>query len=117
MQNQNINQKRAKNSLKEIKYEGKEGGEVVKKIPVQIRENGLLGALAFAYENQQKTGNAKVFTEVIIPHLKELKIIDQEYKEIKGFIKYLVKENASKLREVTQESLAILNFLRRFQKK
>ena len=48
----NLDQIRAANAMEAAKKKmgAKEKGEVVKKVPTMIRDNGILGALAFARE-------------------------------------------------------------------
>ena len=96
---------------------GKEGGEVVKKIPAMIRQNGILGALAFAVENNDKSGHADVF-RAIIKHLadKQVAALTAEC-EPRTFIEALTQADAAKLRAITAEAMAYLNYLRRFAKK
>ena len=53
----NLDQMRAKNAFKACEnniFVGKDGGEVVKNLPPKIRENGILGALAFALSKKDK---------------------------------------------------------------
>jgi len=120
----NLDQLRAKHALDAATgrtFKGANNGEVVKKIPAMIRQNGILGALAFARENAQnkKTDHADVFF-AIIDHLKKLKRIDQSVPHegsLDGFIRYLCGEDSVILRAVTEEAMAYLNYLRRFAKK
>ena len=71
----NLEQKRALNAFEACsaeKFGGKDGGEVVKKLPPQIRENGMLGTLAFALsENNKDKGWEKAFDAIRL-HLKSL---------------------------------------------
>ena len=120
MKIQNLEQIRARNAYEASRgktFPGAHDGEVVKKIPAQIRQNGLLGALAFAKENEQKkTGHADVFF-AIITHLKTLNQLSQNVGNLDGLIDHLTKCDSGQLRAVTAEVMAYLNFLRRFARK
>lgn len=117
----NLEQIRAKNAFEaannKAKYEfaGVNGGKAVaKKIPTQIRENGFLGAMAFAIETGK--GYKAVF-EAIIEHLADVKCnfgIAETAPE--NFFRELSQKDADVLRTVTAEAMAYLNYLRRFAK-
>lgn len=116
---QNLDQIRARNALEAATgrtFKGAGNGEVVKKIPTMIRENGILGALAFAIENDGKTSHADVF-RAIIEHLKTVDRLPKVDVTVQLFMQYLCKEPAATLRAVTAEALAYLNYLRRFARK
>lgn len=92
-----------------------DGATVAKRVPTQIRENGFLGAMAFAIET--KKGYETVF-EAILAHLPTVKC---DFglpcnSGIQIFFNALAQEDADVLRAVTAESLAYLNYLRRFAK-
>ena len=114
MKIQNLDQIRAKNALvaAENKMGGKNSGEVVKKVPPMIRENGILGALAFAKESSGDYG--KCF-EAIIAHLKS--VGKTSASSLDAFLNELVDADSAKLRDVTAESMLYLNYLRRFAEK
>ena len=118
----NLDQIRAKNALEATTgttFKGANDGEVVKKIPAMIRQNGILGALAFAKENDVKTGHADVF-RAIVKHMKELKRLPDAVAAqgpLDGFIQHLCVADSAVLRATTDEALAYLNYLRRFAKK
>ena len=122
----NLEQIRARNALEasqEKKFKGVNDGEVVKKIPAMIRENGLLGALAFAAEVKEdesgmklkNPGHNDVF-RAIIKHLSDIGVLGGEV-DLPGFIKNLCESDAAHLRAVTSEAMAYLNYLRRFARK
>lgn len=117
---ENLDQIRAANALEAANgalFKGANDGEVVKKIPAMIRQNGFLGALAFAKENDGKTGHADVF-RAIVKHLKTLnRLSGQKRETVDGFILDLCASDAATLRAVTDEAMAYLNYLRRFAKK
>lgn len=92
------------------------GQAVAKKVPTMIRENGFLGALAFAVE--KKSGNAlknpahaSVF-EAVRKYLVGIGMVTAS--DTDGLMKDMASESADKLRLVTSESIAFLNYLRRF---
>lgn len=112
----NLEQIRAKNALAACSnstFGGKNNGEVVKKIPTMIRENGFLGALAFAIEKE--TGYTDVF-QTIITHLKTLELVENNINNCNDLLKLLVERPHGRLRRVTEETMAYLNYLRRFAK-
>ena len=115
----NYEQIRAKNALEAAtgrSFKGANDGEVVKKIPTMIRENGFLGALAFAKETDDKTGHADVF-RAIIEHLKSVGRLPGGKSDLDGFLADLCSADAAVLRAVTSEAMAYLNYLRRFARK
>ncbi|NOY80078.1 MAG: type III-B CRISPR module-associated protein Cmr5 [Kiritimatiellaeota bacterium] len=116
----NLDQIRAKNALAaaDTGYKGVNEGEVVKKVPTMIRENGILGALAFAAERNDKgklknEGHYSVFG-AIITHLRSVKRIPDASMTVEQFIEHLAEVDATQLREITAETMAYLNYLRRF---
>lgn len=119
----NLEQIRAANALPystEL-FLGKNSGDIVKKIPTMIRENGLIGALAFAIENSG-SGYEKTFI-AIIKHLSDPQINKSNAGKLKdnlilnAFLCEVVKVSSPELISITAESLAYLNYLRRFAKK
>lgn len=110
----NINQIRARNAFNSVgKIKGGvNGGEVVKKIPPIIMNNGLLSALAFAHEND---GWKSVFVEAE-KHLRDDDIDLLPSNE--PLLQYLTeKADSQALKLITNEILAWLEFLRRFTSK
>ena len=117
-----LEQIRAANALNaaKTKFEGAEGGGIVKKVPTMIRENGLLGALAFAAEKKNgsyKNGDHhKVFEQIVI-HLRnpDIALLTPTFEATtENLIKFVARESSSKLREITAETMAFLSYLRRF---
>ncbi len=108
--NKNLEQIRAKNALEAALEigDGKIGGEVVKKIPPMIRDNGILASAAFARDKRE--GYETVF-HAIIKHLKFLDIMPKNQEKL---IEWLIGVDSAKLRAVTEETMAYLNYLRRF---
>ena len=112
----NLEQIRAKNAFMACAdgtFNGENNGEVVKKIPTMIRDNGFLGALAFAIA--KKAGYEKAFL-VIIKHLKTLGLIEDDVGNCDDLLKLLVERPHGRLRRVTEETMLYLNYLRRFAK-
>ena len=117
----NLEQYRAQRALSSADdiEKGVGGGQAVaKKVPTMIRENGFLGALAFAVE--KKSGNAlknpahaSVF-EAVRKYLVGVGMVTAS--DTDGLMKDMASESADKLRLVTAESIAYLNYLRRFAK-
>jgi len=114
----NLDQIRARNALAAAPNIGKGAGDgesVAKKVPTMIRENGILGAAAFALETGK--GYEDVFN-AIITHLADPEVakIGQSC-SLKEFIDWLSgnrKATAVRLRDITAEAMAYLNYLRRF---
>lgn len=113
---QNLNQIRARHVMELVSkwVSGKNGGEVVKKIPPRIMNNGLLAALAYSLD--EKEGWGAIF-DAIAKHLAspEIQVVDSSVKDTRTLLEYLVKKETSsaKLREATSETMAWLDFARR----
>lgn len=116
---QNLNQIRARHVMALEKVCGKNGGEVVKKIPPRIMNNGLLAALAYSLD-EKKEGWRTIF-DAIARHLssQEIKVVGASVRDTRSLLEYLVKEGTSsaKLREATAETMAWLDFARRLIQK
>ncbi|MDQ0289436.1 type III-B CRISPR module-associated protein Cmr5 [Oligosphaera ethanolica] len=120
----NLEQIRAKNALLAAKesIKGKNDGEVVKKIPAMIQQNGFIGALAFAIEDEHDgknadSGYAKTF-RAIIKHLADRDIaLYAGTDDLDAFASWLCSKQSDTLRVVTAEAMAYLSILRRFAKK
>ena len=116
----NLNQIRAQYALRAASntaFSGKEGGQIVKKVPTMIRENGFIGALAFAIE--KKGGYIKVF-EVMLEHMRkdEVGVIHGDgVSDADKLLKYVCEGDSACLRAVTAEAMAYLSYLRRFATK
>ena len=123
----NLDQIRAANALEAGKkeYKGVNDGQVVKKIPTMIMENGTLGSLACARERKdngvvKNEGHYGIWQE-IIEHLshKSIACLKQNCTPDQ-FITWLSQSpdvSAGRLRAITAETIAYLNYLRRFAKK
>jgi CRISPR/Cas system CMR-associated protein Cmr5 small subunit len=115
----NLEQIRAANALKkaDVPIPGKQGGEVVKKVPPLIMNHGLLATGAYAFSDES-------FKEVfnrIADHLgdEHIGLLPSSYsKTTKGLMDYLANEADSvKLKLCTAEAMAWLEYARRFIKK
>lgn len=115
---QNLDQIRAKNALEAAqnkKFKGMNDGEIVKKVPAMIQQNGLLGALAFAIDKEK--GYAAVLEACIEHYVSLPNVVKPNFTDLEGFSKWLCGQESAQLRAVTTEFLAYLNYLRRYVKK
>ncbi|CAN5360137.1 hypothetical protein BH23VER1_BH23VER1_27120 [soil metagenome] len=120
---QNYEQLRAQSALayahSNVPKGGKEGGEVVKKIPAMIIGNGLLAAAAFAFENaqernQENRGWAACFDH-IARHLSSQEIgILKEADNVARLIEELTESDSQTLKLATAEAMEWLGYARRF---
>ncbi|QBG48948.1 type III-B CRISPR module-associated protein Cmr5 [Verrucomicrobia bacterium S94] len=119
----NLDQIRAKNALyaaKTTRFSGTEGGGIIKKVPTMIRENGLLGALAFACEKKKdgtyKNGDFHKVFEQILVHLQDERIgaLKKVGAHADDLLEHAVLISSAQLRVITDEAMAYLAFLRRF---
>jgi len=115
---QNLNQIRAYSafSLHNAPISGKKGGEVVKKIPPLIMNNGLLATLAYALDQPQAW---KTIFNTIADHLAspEIAIVPADrVNDTETLIEYLTSPGTSSdvLRNATDETMAWLEYARRF---
>lgn len=120
---QNLNQIRAKhvlefaNSTRAGGVKGQNGGEVIKKIPPVIMNNGLLAALAYSMDKNQGAWRS-VFDAVAV-HLAspEIGLVPSGSGTAEMLLDYLAGEASSTLlRDVTAETAEWLNFARRLVK-
>jgi hypothetical protein len=118
---QNLEQIRARNVLAFAKsgtISGKEGGEVIKKIPPLILNHGLLATAAYSFT--EKEGWQKVF-DAIARHLadKDIAIVPRSVTNRQTLMDHLTKEETTSetLKLATAESMAWLQYARRFVKK
>ncbi len=114
---QNLNQIRARHVLEfanSTSVKGKNGGEVIKKIPPVIMNNGLMAALAYSMDKGQQAWKG-VFDAIAV-HLssQEIALIPSERNSAELLLDYLASEATSTmLRDVTAEAGEWLNFARR----
>jgi len=96
-------------------FGGQQGGEVIKKLPALIQNDGLLAALAFCLE---KGGGYLEAANLIAVHLayrsEQGSIGITSQTEIPCLIQELAEADASLLRRATVEALALLNYMKRF---
>jgi CRISPR/Cas system CMR-associated protein Cmr5 small subunit len=119
----NLEQIRARNALKcqtedGGKIIGEEGGMVIKKLPQLIMNHGLLATAAFAFE-PRKDGYKLAFKH-IARHLAdpEIGILPADTNSLEKMVDHLSSDGDSqKLRNCTNESMAWLNYARRFVRK
>jgi len=118
---QNLEQIRARNVLAFAKsgtISGKEGGEVIKKIPPLILNHGLLATAAYSFT--EKEGWQKVFDAIAL-HLadKHIAIAPKTVMSRQTLMDFLAgKETTSEtIKLATAESMAWLQYARRFVKK
>lgn len=115
---QNLEQIRAGDALNAARsraFAGKNRGEVVKKVPAMIRESGLLAALAFALERNDKDklkneGHFAVF-QAVTEHLGKDRDPDALMDRLSS------RASSTELREDTVQTLSYLAYLRRFADK
>jgi len=101
-------------------FRGKNGGDIVKKIPTMIIDNGILLTLAYALEQNEKgsrknIGEYEVF-EQILAHLSHdsFQLVNQGINP-EEFLEFLSsKVTTRELREITSETIRYLNYFRRF---
>lgn len=113
---QNLAQIRAKNAFAAAPSIGKgrgDGKSVAKKVPAQIVQNGLLGALAFAIETG--AGYLDVFSAVCT-HFRspELASLGVAAANPQALFDILCCASSDTLRAATAETMEYLNYLRRF---
>ena len=96
------------------KIEGKQKGEVIKKIPTMILNHGLLATMADAVENKGKT----IAFDHIARHLAdpEIGIVPTDIKNHSKLLEYLTSKDANSelLKQATSETMAWLGYARRF---
>ena len=115
---ENLEQKRALNAFQACSgtvFGGVNQGEVVKKLPPMIRENGMLGTLAFALSKNDKGAGFVNAFDAIRLHLVSIGKINA--KDLSAFQQDLMTCPPLKLRDVTTETMLYLDYLRRFAKK
>ena len=131
----NLEQVRAANALRAIKRiqehdskgKGDKGGDALTGLPALIVNNGLLATLAFSKsksKTDKNTGEYKksgheVICDEIAVHLgwEDIKLLHGKH-TADGLLAYLTNDDSDsmRLRLCTAETLAFLNYLRRFAK-
>ncbi|MDR2674516.1 MAG: hypothetical protein LBC18_06515 [Opitutaceae bacterium] len=137
---QNREQIRARNALrhKDTSVSGNKGGEVVKKIPPRIINHGFLAVCALALENKKvrpgeqprdaNPGQKQIFGFIakhladadihILPDDIKMRINAAGANPAAVLLEHLVsvRSNSDQLKQVTSETMAWLNYARRFIK-
>lgn len=115
---QNLEQIRARNALKcaaNGTFMGKNGGEVIKKIPPLILNHGLLATMAYSFHSED--GWQEAF-DAIARHLadKDVAVVPGAVKDRKSLMDYLTAPSITSetLKLATAETMAWLNYARRF---
>lgn len=117
----NLEQIRAANALAYIAAgvgtRGKEGGNVLKKLPALVMGNGLLAAGAFAYAQKVDSGWRTCFDH-IAKHLAHTDIgIAPGQGDLDKLMRFLAETADSQtLKLATEETLAWLGYARRFER-
>lgn len=118
---QNLEQIRARNVLafsKSGAVAGDQGGEVIKKIPALILNHGLLATAAYSFS--EKEGWQKVFDAIAL-HLadEQIGVVPPSVKSRQTLMDFLTAKDTSSgtLKHATAETMAWLQFARRFVKK
>lgn len=115
----NLEQIRAYNALQASHQaiKGKDSGEVVKKVPPMIINDGLLAAVAFACQQKDGSGYKLVF-QAVMTHLQSLELYEPQGKNSEcDFARWLAECESAQLRALTAETLSYLSYLRRFATK
>lgn len=115
---QNLNQIRARHVLEFSKngnVRGKNDGEVIKKIPPVMMNDGLLSALAYSMDERNSSWR-QVFDGIAV-HLSspEIGIVPTSCGKAQSLLEFLTQENTSSavLRQATAEAGKWLDFARR----
>jgi len=116
----NLEQIRAANAMAYAKagqnMRGKQGGNVLKKLPALVMSNGLLAAGAFAYAQKPDSGWRTCFDH-IAKHLAHGEIgIAPGQENLDKLMEFLAnKADSQVLKLATEEALAWLSYARRFE--
>lgn len=108
-----LSQVRAANALRcrGTQFKGQAGGEVISKLPALIQTNGLLATLAFCVD---KKGGHLAAAKLIADHLRDEAIKITKSESVDELIDELARADAALLRRATAETLALLNYMKRF---
>lgn len=119
----NINQERAKAAwgyANASKKKGRNYDSNAKKFPMYIMNAGLLNAVAFAYSKKDWVQLYEDVYDWLLREPQQLirkKLEANEFKKDKALIDTLMGLNDDELRQVKNEVLALLTWLRRFVEK
>jgi hypothetical protein len=112
---------RAQNALKASRIEGmgrgQKGGDALSGFPMLIKTDGLLAAAAFAVElnskGKPKQEGALLIMDAVAEHLASVGIC--EATKARDLLEELANsDDAAQLRRATAETIAYLNYLKRF---
>ncbi len=96
-------------------FGGEQGGEVIKKLPARIRNDGLLASLAFCVEKgDDHLEVARLVAEHFAYESQDGRIAITRSREVVGLLQELAQGDGSLLRRATAEALALLNYMKRF---
>jgi hypothetical protein len=117
---QTLAQLRAANALNAARIpvmgHGQDGGDALSRFPMLIKTDGALAAFAFAVERkpnkERKQRGAHLIVEAIATHLQSLSIVDSQTAD--DLVDELARGDSALLRRATAETLAFLNYLKRF---
>lgn len=115
----NLEQIRAMNALASVKSgvqgKGINAGDALSGFPALVVNNGLLATIAFS--KKQKGGHLEI-CDALARHLahKDIARLPPSADDTDGMLKHLTENDSAVLRLCTAESLAFLNYLRRFAK-
>lgn len=121
MSRPNREQIRARNAVAAIKGgatgRGVENGDAISGFPAFIVNNGLLATLSFCI-SKKEAGGYKQIGDAIATHLADphIGLYTDGPKTLIGLRDFLVAKDSATLRLCTAETLAYLNFLKRFAK-
>lgn len=117
----NLEQVRARNAHDAVsgvlKDWGVQNGDVISGFPALIVNNGLLATLAFSISKKDK-GGYKEICDAIAIHLADsaVGLLAGKPATREGLRDHLVTQDSVALRRCTAETLAYLNYLKRFAK-
>jgi len=119
---QNLEQIRAFNALTFANsgaVSGKDGGDVIKKIPPLILNHGLLATAAFSFED--KKGDWQKVFDAIAVHLSDdaIAIVPKSVNDRTSLMVFLTEKSTTSqvLQMATAETMAWLQYARRFVKR
>ncbi|GAB4108395.1 MAG: hypothetical protein Kow001_05400 [Acidobacteriota bacterium] len=116
----NLDQLRAATAIKfrDKEFGGEEGGNILDGFPALVVNNGLMAALAFCLMKAAKGKEGyKALGEAVVAHLTDKNLnlgLNLKSQDLEGLLDFLSNADSDVLRVCTAETLAFLNFLRRF---
>ena len=117
----NLEQVRARNAhlavTGGVRGRGVEDGDAISGFPALIVNNGLLSTLSYSISKKDK-GGYKEICDAIAAHLADplVGLLKGKPVTLAGLRDYLSEQDSATLRLCTAETLAYLNYLRRFAK-